>query len=134
MDPSFKIVIVIRTDRAAILEDGLREAGHVQVVRIDEWPTCSSASTPSTPEKTRHPDRPGTRAATCPSRCSRSAGRKRPVAMFVDQAIALIEAASMPASRPTSSGACARSVCRTSSIFASPPRWEGELERSPFGA
>src|SRR5690242_2079476 len=37
LDPSFKIVIVDKNPiRAAILEDGLREAGHVQVVRIDE--------------------------------------------------------------------------------------------------
>ena len=37
MDSSFKIVIVDENPiRAAILEDGLREAGHVQVVRIDE--------------------------------------------------------------------------------------------------
>ena len=37
MDASLKIVIVDENPiRAAILEDGLREAGHVQVVRIDE--------------------------------------------------------------------------------------------------
>ena len=37
MDSSFKIVIVDENPvRAAILEDGLREAGHVQVVRIGE--------------------------------------------------------------------------------------------------
>ena len=37
MDHSLKIVIVDKNPvRAAILEDGLREAGHVHVVRIDE--------------------------------------------------------------------------------------------------
>jgi response regulator NasT len=37
VDPSFKIVIVDKNPiRAAILEDGLCEAGHVQVVHIDE--------------------------------------------------------------------------------------------------
>ena len=35
--PSLKIVIVDKNPiRAAILEDGLREAGHVQVMRVDE--------------------------------------------------------------------------------------------------
>src|SRR6266536_562599 len=37
MDPALKIVIVDQNPiRAAILEDGLREAGYVHVVRIDE--------------------------------------------------------------------------------------------------
>src|SRR5436305_5240515 len=37
MDASLKIVIVDKSPiRAAILEDGLREAGHVQVVHIGE--------------------------------------------------------------------------------------------------
>src|SRR5919109_5369238 len=37
MQPSLKIVIVDKNPiRAAILEEGLREAGHVHVVRIDE--------------------------------------------------------------------------------------------------
>ena len=37
MHPSLKIVIVDKNPiRAAILEDGLREAGHVHVVRVDE--------------------------------------------------------------------------------------------------
>ena len=36
MDPSLKIVIVDKNPiRAAILEDGLREAGHVHVTRIE---------------------------------------------------------------------------------------------------
>ena len=44
MDPSFKIVIVDENPiRAAILEDGLREAGHVQVVRIDEMAQSARA-------------------------------------------------------------------------------------------
>src|ERR1700757_2394830 len=39
MDASLKIVIVDENPiRAAILEEGLREAGHVQVVRLDETP------------------------------------------------------------------------------------------------
>ena len=37
MDPQLKIVIVDENPiRAAILEEGLREAGHVQVVRIED--------------------------------------------------------------------------------------------------
>jgi response regulator NasT len=37
VDSSFKIVIVDKNPiRAAILEEGLREAGHVHVVRIEE--------------------------------------------------------------------------------------------------
>ena len=37
MDASLKIVIVDKNPiRAAILGDGLREAGHVQVVHVDE--------------------------------------------------------------------------------------------------
>ena len=37
MQPSLKIVIVDKNPiRAAILEDGLRDAGHIHVVRIEE--------------------------------------------------------------------------------------------------
>ena len=58
MDSSFKIVIVDENPiRAAILEDGLREAGHVQVVRIDEM--AQSARPHLRDRSRRHPDRPG---------------------------------------------------------------------------
>ena len=50
MDPSLKIVIVDENPiRAAILRDGLREAGHLKVTRIDETATCSRASMRSIP-------------------------------------------------------------------------------------
>ena len=50
MQSSLKIVIVDENPiRAAILEDGLREAGHVHVVRLDETRICSRASTRSIP-------------------------------------------------------------------------------------
>ncbi len=51
MDASLNIVIVDESPvRAAILEEGLREAGYVNVVRIEEHrATCWRASTPSIP-------------------------------------------------------------------------------------
>ena len=51
MGPPLKIVIVDESPvRAAILEEGLREAGYTNVMRIAETgPTCSRASTRSIP-------------------------------------------------------------------------------------
>ena len=86
MDASLKIVIVDESPiRAAILEEGLREAGYTNVVRIDEHHQPAGAhlrrSIPTSSSSTSK-----TRAATCSSRCSRSAAIvKRPIAMFVDQ-------------------------------------------------
>ena len=54
MQPSLKIVIVDKNPiRAAILEDGLREAGHVHVVRVDDLPpACAHLCR----RPRRHPD------------------------------------------------------------------------------
>ena len=94
MDPSFKIVIVDKNPiRAAILEDGLREAGHVQVVRIDEMAHLLSRIYTIDPDviliDLENPSRDVLEQMFQVSRAV-----KRPVAMFVDQSDrASIEAA-----------------------------------------
>jgi hypothetical protein len=50
MDLTLKIMIVDESPvRAAIIEEGLREAGFSDVVRVAETGTCSRASMPSSP-------------------------------------------------------------------------------------
>ncbi len=94
MDPSFKIVIVDKNPvRAAILEDGLREAGHVQVVRIDETAHLLARIYTIDPDviliDLENPSRDVLEQMFQVSRAV-----KRPVAMFVDQSDrASIEAA-----------------------------------------
>jgi len=94
MDPSFKIVIVDENPiRAAILEDGLREAGHVQVVRIDEMTHLLARIYTIDPDviliDLENPSRDVLEQMFQVSRAV-----KRPVAMFVDQSDrASIEAA-----------------------------------------
>ena len=94
MDPSFKIVIVDKNPiRAAILEDGLREAGHVQVVRIDEMAHLLARIYAIDPDviliDLENPSRDVLEQMFQVSRAV-----KRPVAMFVDQSdAASIEAA-----------------------------------------
>jgi len=94
MDPSFKIVIVDKNPiRAAILEDGLREAGHVQVVRIDEMTHLLARIYTIDPDviliDLENPSRDVLEQMFQVSRAVR-----RPVAMFVDQSDrASIEAA-----------------------------------------
>ena len=94
MDPSFKIVIVDKNPiRAAILEDGLREAGHVQVVRIDEMSHLLQRIYSIDPDviliDLENPSRDVLEQMFQVSRAV-----KRPVAMFVDQSDrASIEAA-----------------------------------------
>jgi len=94
MDHSFKIVIVDENPiRAAILEDGLREAGHVQVVRIDEMAHLLSRIYTIDPDviliDLENPSRDVLEQMFQVSRAV-----KRPVAMFVDQSDrASIEAA-----------------------------------------
>ena len=94
MDPSFKIVIVDKSPiRAAILEDGLREAGHVQVVRIDEMTHLLARIYTIDPDviliDLENPSRDVLEQMFQVSRAV-----KRPVAMFVDQSDrASIEAA-----------------------------------------
>jgi response regulator NasT len=94
MDPSFKIVIVDKNPiRAAILEDGLREAGHVQVVRIDETSHLLARIYAIDPDviliDLEDPSRDVLEQMFQVSRAV-----KRPVAMFVDQSDrASIEAA-----------------------------------------
>ena len=94
MDPSFKIVIVDKNPiRAAILEDGLREAGHVQVVRIDEMTHLLARIYTIDPDviliDLENPSRDVLEQMFQVSRAV-----KRPVAMFVDQSDrASIEAA-----------------------------------------
>ena len=94
MQPSLKIVIVDKNPiRAAILEDGLREAGHVQVVRIDEMTHLLARIYAIDPDviliDLENPSRDVLEQMFQVSRAV-----KRPVAMFVDQSdAASIEAA-----------------------------------------
>ena len=94
MDTSFKIVIVDKNPiRAAILEDGLREAGHVQVVHIDETSHLLARIYTIDPDviliDLESPSRDVLEQMFQVSRAV-----KRPVAMFVDQSDrASIEAA-----------------------------------------
>src|SRR5947207_6474329 len=94
MDPSFKIAIVDENPiRAAILEDGLREAGHVQVVRIDEMAHLLARIYAIDPDviliDLENPSRDVLEQMFQVSRAVR-----RPIAMFVDQS----DAASIQAS------------------------------------
>jgi response regulator NasT len=94
MGPSFKIVIVDENPiRAAILEEGLREAGHVQVVRIDDTSHLLARIYSIDPDviliDLENPSRDVLEQMFQVSRAVR-----RPVAMFVDQSDrAQIEAA-----------------------------------------
>ncbi len=94
MDHSLKIVIVDKNPvRAAILEDGLREAGHVHVVRIDETSHLLARIYAIDPDviliDLENPSRDVLEQMFQVSRAV-----KRPVAMFVDQSdAASIEAA-----------------------------------------
>jgi two-component system, response regulator / RNA-binding antiterminator len=94
LDPSFKIVIVDKNPiRAAILEDGLREAGHVQVVRIDDTAHLLARINAIDPDviliDLENPSRDVLEQMFQVSRAV-----KRPIAMFVDQSdAASIEAA-----------------------------------------
>ena len=94
MDSSFKIVIVDESPiRAAILEDGLREAGHVHVVRIDDTSHLLARIYAIDPDviliDLENPSRDVLEQMFQVSRAV-----KRPVAMFVDQSdSASIEAA-----------------------------------------
>ena len=94
MDASLKIVIVDKNPiRAAILGDGLREAGHVQVVHIDETAHLLARVYALDPDviliDLENPSRDVLEQMFQVSRAVR-----RPVAMFVDQSdTASIEAA-----------------------------------------
>jgi response regulator NasT len=94
MDPFLKIVIVDKNPiRAAILEDGLREAGHVHVVRIDETSNLLVRIYAVDPDviliDLENPSRDVLEQMFQVSRAV-----KRPVAMFVDRSdSASIEAA-----------------------------------------
>src|SRR2546425_12664660 len=94
MDHSLKIVIVdLNPVRAAILEEGLREAGHVHVVRIDETSHLLTRICTLDPDviliDLENPSRDLLEQMFQVSRAV-----KRPVAMFVDQSdAASIEAA-----------------------------------------
>ena len=85
MDPSFKIVIVDKNPiRAAILEDGLREAGHVHVVHINETSHLLARIYAIDPDviliDLENPSRDELEQMFQVSRAV-----KRPIAMFVDQ-------------------------------------------------
>jgi two-component system, response regulator / RNA-binding antiterminator len=85
MDPGLKIVIVDESPiRAAILEDGLREAGFTQVVRIDEMANLLKRIYAEDPDviliDLENPSRDVLEQMFQVSRIV-----KRPVAMFVDQ-------------------------------------------------
>jgi two-component system, response regulator / RNA-binding antiterminator len=94
MDASLKIVIVDENPiRAAILEDGLREAGHVHVVRIEDTTRLLARVYAIDPDviliDLENPSRDVLEQMFQVSRAV-----KRPVAMFVDQSDkASIEAA-----------------------------------------
>jgi two-component system, response regulator / RNA-binding antiterminator len=94
MDRSLKILIVDKNPvRAAVLEDGLREAGHVHVVRIDETSHLLARIYAFDPDviliDLENPSRDVLEQMFQISRAVR-----RPVAMFVDQSdSASIEAA-----------------------------------------
>jgi response regulator NasT len=94
LDPSLKIVIVDKNPiRAAILEDGLREAGHLHVVRIDDTSHLLARIYAIDPDviliDLEEPSRDVLEQMFQVSRAVR-----RPVAMFVDQSdTASIEAA-----------------------------------------
>src|SRR5437763_12678942 len=94
MQSSLKLVIVDKNPiRAAILEDGLREAGHVHVVRIDETSHLLARIYAVDPDviliDLENPSRDVLEQMFQVSRAV-----KRPVAMFVDQSdSASIEAA-----------------------------------------
>src|SRR5882672_184147 len=94
MDASLKIVIVDKNPiRAAILEDGLREAGHVHVVRIDDTAHLLARVYAVDPDviliDLEDPSRDVLEQMFQMSRAV-----KRPIAMFVDQSdTASIEAA-----------------------------------------
>jgi response regulator NasT len=94
MDASLKIVIVDKNPvRAAVLEEGLREAGHVQVVRIDDTGHLLARVYAIDPDviliDLESPSRDVLEQMFQVSRAVR-----RPVAMFVDQSDkASIEAA-----------------------------------------
>src|SRR5262252_5528041 len=85
MDPALNIVIVDQNPiRAAILEDGLREAGYVHVVRIDETSHLLARIYAVDPDviliDLENPSRDVLEQMFQVSRAVR-----RPVAMFVDQ-------------------------------------------------
>jgi response regulator NasT len=94
MDASLKIVIVDENPiRAAILEEGLREAGHVQVVRIEDTTRLLARVYAIDPDviliDLENPSRDVLEQMFQMSRAV-----KRPIAMFVDQSDkASIEAA-----------------------------------------
>jgi two-component system, response regulator / RNA-binding antiterminator len=94
MDASLKIVIVDENPvRAAILKDGLRDAGHVQVVHIDDTTRLLARIYALDPDviliDLENPSRDVLEQMFQVSRAV-----KRPVAMFVDQSdAASIEAA-----------------------------------------
>jgi response regulator NasT len=94
MDASLKIVIVDENPvRAAILKDGLRDAGHVQVVHIDDTTRLLARIYAVDPDviliDLENPSRDVLEQMFQVSRAV-----KRPVAMFVDQSdAASIEAA-----------------------------------------
>lgn len=84
-DSHLKIVIVDESSiRAAILEDGLREAGHVQVIRIDDMSNLLARVYAIDPDviliDLENPSRDVLEQMFQVSRVV-----KRPVAMFVDQ-------------------------------------------------
>src|SRR5580700_6392841 len=85
MDPSLKIVIVDESPvRAAILADGLREAGFTQVMRLDETANLLARAYAIDPDviliDLENPSRDVLEQMFQVSRAV-----KRPIAMFVDQ-------------------------------------------------
>lgn len=94
MDPSLKIVIVAKNpSRMAILEDGLREAGCGQIVRIDDTAHLLGRIQAIDPGAVLIDlENPGRAALDEMFQISRAA--KRPMAIFVDESdAAAIEAA-----------------------------------------
>lgn len=94
MEPKLKIVIIDRNPlRAAILEDGLREAGHDEIILIEDTLDLDGRLTSLAPDVVlvdlESPDRD-----VLEQMVQRSGAASRPVAMFVDQSdAAMINAA-----------------------------------------
>src|ERR1043166_3338694 len=85
LDSNLKIVIVDESPiRAAILEDGLREAGHVQVIRIDDTANLLARIYALDPDVILI-DLENPRRDVLEQMFQVSRAVRRPIAMFVDQ-------------------------------------------------
>src|SRR3984957_4079210 len=100
MDPLLKIVIVDENPvRAAILADGLREAGFTQVLRLDETANLLARVYAIDPDVILiHLENPS--RDVLEKICEGSAAVRRPIAMFVDQSDSASSQAAVDAGVP----------------------------------